>query len=491
MNSDRHCVPIVKIRLRVDTGLHLKGKQYMRYPLSMEHEKSQDNRGAMPGEHRIHFLGICERAAFRESALDLIGLTNTYVSSFFPLQFSEFYVVYGLGYDLVEGGAHLDLNIEFVDSAQPNNPCSTHLEIAPATEEDTSPVIAGKPVAKNGEPKTFRLPYFPLADSESYGSLFAVAMPAPGLMLPKPTLLRVQLTSKGETRNIGGIRFIFRAPPPLSEAERRAIAARPTSAKLVEMRFDCRKCGDRVHFYSLLDPNRTAPPAIAKRGLRLSEAPDQWTCKCGKAVIPLVYAKHGIHEIFRTSSITGTEEVGLLPLYNAREILQIAEEYNTLIQTLPEEPIVQEYLEKHPLFWHFLAPVQILHKPDILGMYKADFGILTAGKELVLVEIERPSTKLVTEGGRISAGIQRGADQIRDWAVTIADHRNAVLKRLCLDDNAVYNIRYLLVGGLSTAVSSEGLVKLRREQLVPNTDFLCFDELASSLHALTVGLKEL
>ena len=146
-----------------------------------------------------------------------------------------------------------------------------------------------------------------------------------------------------------------------------------------------------------------------------------------------------------------------------------------------------------PVFWGFLSPRKILHKPAVLTKKQADFGILTTTKILYLIEIEKPTTRLLTKTGRISADIQKGADQIRDWDQVVTEHRGALLTELGLDPSTVHDIRYVLVGGLSTTLDSAGLRKLRREPFGPKIDFYCFDELAAFprvLHLRADGKSE-
>jgi len=180
-----------------------------------------------------------------------------------------------------------------------------------------------------------------------------------------------------------------------------------------------------------------------------------------------------------------------IPLYEAGRIQDIIGNYEQLIETTTDEEPVQKFLEEHPVFWAFLSPVKILHKPSVLTKKKADFGILTTHKILHLVEIEKPNTRLTNQDGSISAEIQRGADQIRDWQLVVGDHRLALLSELGLKESEVQEIRYLLIGGLARRTPATGLTKLRRSPLAPATDFCCFDELASFLNTFAGELRRL
>ena len=448
---------------------------------------------SMSYDHQVQFLGICTRASPRESALDLLGLTHVHITSFFPLQFGSFYYLIGIHPDAALGDRPLDCTIEFVDTKHPETPCSSNLKFEGAcAEADDIPVLKGHPEFPSGGSLLRRLPFAYVEDSEAEEPYLLFPFPAPRMAIFEPTTVRVLLRSETEKRTIGAVRFEFKRPAPLSEGERRAIAGRPAFPRAVGMSFTCSECDDNASFFSTLLPGAVIPEELVGRASRLEESGDYWKCRCGKSVIPLTYAKQGIASVFRTPTNLGQQgrELELHTLYSADEINRIAREYNQLIHRLPSEEEVQKYLEdeRHALFWNFLSPIQVLRKPDIIGKHKADFGILTASNELVFVELEKPGTKLITRAGKVSSEIQQGADQIRDWDIAITTHRSAVLDRLGFNEASVHNIRYLLIGGLSTRTSHKGLVKLRREPLVPKTNFMCFDELGAYLYTLSVGL---
>ena len=112
-------------------------------------------------------------------------------------------------------------------------------------------------------------------------------------------------------------------------------------------------------------------------------------------------------------------------------------------------------------------------------------------KILYLVEIEKPKTRLANQDGSISADIQRGANQIKDWHTVVTDHRLALLSQLGLKEGEVQEIRYLLIGGLARNSNALGLTKLRQSPLALKTDFYCFDELSSFLRTLAAELPRL
>jgi hypothetical protein len=274
-------------------------------------------------------------------------------------------------------------------------------------------------------------------------------------------------------------------PPPLSDEERRAIASRPMAHNALRFHMSCNVCGSEFDCFTQLNPADPRPARLAEQAVPLDQAPQTWSCKCGASVIDLSSLKLGLHDLFRHSRPVANDPVmQFTPLYESGRIQAIVAEYERIIERAVDEEVMQKFLEAHPLFWGFLSPMKILHKPPVLTKKKADFGVLSTQRVLYLVEIEKPTTRLTNQDGSISAEIQKGANQIRDWQLVVGDHRLALLSELGLKDSDVHEIRYILIGGTAKRTSGEGLTKLRRLPLAPNTEFHCFDELGFFLNTL-------
>jgi hypothetical protein len=330
-----------------------------------------------------------------------------------------------------------------------------------------------------------------VSSQDDPGSVELLPMPAPPLSVFRPCNVLVEVELNGERYRRGEFTCGFMPPPPLTDEERRAIASRPGAATSVVYDFECNTCRSKAQYYSQLNPLDMRPADLPTSAVPLHAAPSAWLCACGQSSVDLSYLKQGLHDVFRhiRPGTSGTPLMHYTPLYEAGRIQDIVAEYEQLIESVTEEEAVQKYLEDQPVLWAFLSPAKILHKPAVLTKKKADFGILTSHKILYLVEIEKPITGLINRDGSISAEIQKGANQIRDWQGVITDHRLALLSELGLTAGEVQGIRYLLIGGLARRTSATGLTKLRRTPFAPNTDFYCFDELASFLHTLAAELR--
>jgi hypothetical protein len=325
--------------------------------------------------------------------------------------------------------------------------------------------------------------------NEESWELFPVA--APPMLVREPCKLWVDIVVDGETFRRGEVVVGFRHSPPITEDERRALVSRPGAAKYVIIQLSCKFCESRLTVYDSLEAGASAPSKRDPESIHIASAPDVFKCRCGETVISLAYLKLGLHDQFRRATSSPTDELRIEPLYEAGRLADILAAYEQLVDSATLEEPVQQYLQDNPVFWSFLSPIRVKHKPAVLTRKAADFAVLSAQKVLYLIELEKPSTKLVNADGSISAEIQKGANQIRDWQMVIHDHKLAFLAELDLKLEEVQEIRYVLVGGLARKTSPAGLTKIRRTPFAPNTDFYCFDELGSFLNSLSGTLSRL
>jgi len=313
-------------------------------------------------------------------------------------------------------------------------------------------------------------------------------IPCPPLLVLEPSTIDVFVTTFGQEHKIGTFRCEFAQPPPISAEERAALMSRPGAAKVFNLVLQCKECKKKKGFYVLLDPNGKVPEGFEKE-TSLADAPEFWLCDCGKAKVPLTYAKRGLHHVFRTESLLGEhKDLQFRPMYEKGAIAAILSGYQRiLVEKSDSEEAIQKFLENNPILWNFLGPMRIWNKPPILSRYNADFAILNRQKILYWVEIETPSTKLIKAKRGIHSELQAGLDQIRDWKIEIDRRREAVLDGLKLTQRDVHHIRYILVAGMSSGTSAEGLERIRSMRTDADS-ILCFDELASFLHSTETAL---
>lgn len=439
------------------------------------------------------FLGICRRAAQREFAWDFLGLSNIVYSVIYPTRLAGLFLVFALQTQHFHEFGGMEGRLTLTDKGNPENKAWSNFSLtsgekgADLVTERTSIMRVPPQMAEGRATAEYRVLPAVTGLAEPTG-VYLFAFPVPQLFLWRPAIVNVELQMGDFNWSLGVLYCQYQLPQPLNPEESRAIAARPDAHRAVVMYVECKQCGDRIDLCALLEPDSELPSGH----IEIGQAPDRWRCTCGTHDVDLRYAKGGLHDLLRRHDVQpGPDPItGFLPLYEADRAAALIVDYETLIRGLPREEAVQKFLETNHIFWAFLSPILILHKPPILTKKKADFGILTRSGDLVLVELEKPSTKLVNKDDSVSAQILKGANQIRDWESVVQKYRIALLDELGLSDMNVHRIRYVLVGGLTKDASAIGLSKLR-QGAAPGTEFYCFDELAAFLRSTLASLRSL
>ena len=431
----------------------------------------------------IFFLGICERASVQGSRVNVLGLTRIMYLPFFPQDICDLPCIMAIKVESMTQTQNI--KIVFTESNNADNTAWRDYSIK-AYNVPQSGIISDKSEMNIDNS---------CASPVQYPDYRIITFKSPPLKVWHPCRVNVEVNVNGETVKCGEMVFLSYLPPPLSEEERRAISSRPNAIRYILFKILCRKCKKEAYYYTQLEPTDLPPPEIdfPPDTLPLKKAPDQWSCECPDSTKVLTYLKNGAHEIFRHHSVASSkyEPIKYISLYESDAIHKIIQGYKQTISNSRTEEPIQKYIEKYPIMWSFLSLLKIFNKPPILASKKADFGVLTTGNVLYFIEIEKPKTQLITKSGKISADIQRGADQIRDWQGIIDDHKLAVLSELGLNVANVHDIRYILVVGLARRTKPEGLSKIRNSQIVKDTNFYCFDELASFLHGLSRDLRNI
>ncbi|MCI5158052.1 MAG: DUF4263 domain-containing protein [Candidatus Electrothrix sp. AUS1_2] len=82
---------------------------------------------------------------------------------------------------------------------------------------------------------------------------------------------------------------------------------------------------------------------------------------------------------------------------------------------------------------HYLPSEKLFPKPPILTFFYADFAVVIPQRELILIELEKTTTRLMKKDGGVAAPLSHAFDQVRDWLHTVDEHRLAVLDSLKID----------------------------------------------------------
>lgn len=438
------------------------------------------------------FLGVCHKALLRFEGLiqDLYGVTDYLGMHFFPQSLGDLFILMAFPKEFMSVQDPTQIMLrnrktgEQVHYGMYKQTCTIeggHMKVNAAHVE--------KPYARDPVTQDYVGSRVMISEHNPFKMM---TVPCPNLFVPEPSDIDLYYNADDQKHKLGTIACRYVPPPPMTESERNALMSRPNALNVVVIQMMCNKCENTARFHLSLDGVST-PKEGDVDSVLIKDAPDFWECSCGQHKIPLCYLKQGMHTLFRTLPLSGVKKrLGVVPLYEKSSILSMLSQYQTMLieQAEGNEEVFQQYLRDHPLFWNFLAPSRIWHKPPILTKYNADFAILTSMRVLYFVEIEKPRTTLIKGDGGVHSELQAALDQIRNWKIEIDKRREAVLSGLDIEQKEVHDIRYIVVAGLANKTGTSGMEKVRK--MKTDADFIfCFDELASFLHSTEAALAEL
>lgn len=252
----------------------------------------------------------------------------------------------------------------------------------------------------------------------------------------------------GTEEFLGYLSFHHFNPPPLNSATIEALKADPMARKYVRFRLACNTCGEQFKCYSGVE---RSPNSEGEGWIWQSDLPDMFICQCKATSQSLIYLKNGLHWMLGRSQSSPSGLMTVVTLYERSALEQYCLEFRKLLDSNPEkEQILQEFLDEHKIFLHRFAAVQILTKPPILSKFNADFAILNNRKELLLIEIERSTIKLLKSYKNsfgITADLQHAIDQVRSWKQMFDDYRDAALAMLGIEKIEVAKIKGIVIAG--------------------------------------------
>lgn len=153
-------------------------------------------------------------------------------------------------------------------------------------------------------------------------------------------------------------------------------------------------------------------------------------------------------------------DVSAVRLYEKTTLEQYCKDLLKLIEPNTAEQELQDFLESHPIFFHVFLPKRIIFKPPILTKYFADFAVLNARDELLLIEIERPHLKMLKKDAGRTADLEHAFHQVRTWKQVLDDHRAAALDAIGLQLHEVAKVRGVVVAGRKP--SDERMLRMLR-----------------------------
>lgn len=406
---------------------------------------------------RICFLGLCQNATQLTTefgmpiGINILGLTSHVISAIFP------FTLGGMGMVLSVFNPQTTEKVILVfRNLETKDFFDITLEMTSQAQGDPDPLKLG-------------LGWFTVVGKAPENSL--VINPGQFSILLK--------NADGSEEFIGYLTFHHFVPPPLTEASIEAIKADPMALKAVRFSLKCNKCEGQLRTYSALARN----PALETQGwIWQTELPEIFICPCAATTVPLKYLKLGLHGLLKRGATPAYTLTSMTALYEGSALEQYCREFRQLLDKKPEkEETLQSFLNDHKIFLHRFAATQIRTKPPILSKFNADFIILNNRKELLLVEIEKSTLKLLKKTKNsygVTADLQHAIDQVRSWRQVFDDFRDAALANIDLDKKDVAKIKGVVIAGRTPVDEAEARY-LRALNL--DVELFTYDDLISDV----------
>lgn len=411
-------------------------------------------------EPDVIFLGICDRANYDANVgkWNILGLGHIVFTYVFPLKLTSSF----LGINATEDFIKKKNNIQIINNSGE--------EIATLTlngEEITVPDAENIFVKKRGQAVM-------LSDADR-ATIF-ISLHNLDIVFLEPGLYHLSLLTEAGVKKLGSFQIALVDPLPLTTERKSAIKSDPAASKAIQIELGCKFCPTKYRVYSALE--KTDYPGCEW----YEDVPDKFICECGKTTISLQYIRRNLHA-FLGQKTQSSNIFDFVPLYETSALRTTRSNFAELLEESPKEESLQIFIKENPILLHQFPAEMIISKPPIFSKYVADFAILTAQRELILVEIEKTTTRLMKKDGHLAAELVHAFEQVRDWLHVIDDHRDAVLDDLNIDRQDVNKIRGVVIAGREKNYDAH---KLRRLKMSSHDrlSFLTFDDLLFAMDAL-------
>jgi hypothetical protein len=424
----------------------------------------------------IIFLGFCERAAYVSEGntnllkWNILGLKNVLLSNIFPISLNGSIIGLAIDQKNIRNEQKLKLtddnNNELgIITLDFSNTKQGPLDIEDELIRDTGPWVG--------------------LFTQGWTTIF-VKLVGINVVIMKPGVYHISLITEEGSCIIGEILFALIDPPPLTTERIAAIKSEPGAAKYIRIELGCNKCPSKFRAYTSLE--RSADNET--KGWQWYESiPDNFECECGCTKIDLTIIRRNLH-CFLGRNIRERAELNFIPLYEKSALEKIRRDFLRLINSNPIEELIQKYINENPILLHQFPSEKLFAKPPILTFFNADFGIVTPQKELILIELEKTTTRLIKKDGGIAAQLSHAFDQVRDWLHTTDEHRLAVLYSLKIEKEMVSLVRGVVIAGRDMGYDANHMRRLKGSDWGRIT-LLTYDDLLFSLDALIRRMDKL
>jgi len=291
-------------------------------------------------------------------------------------------------------------------------------------------------------------------------------------------------TDEGETK-VGSPNMCRVNLPPLTEAKIAAIKSNPTAMKAVRLELRCNLCNDALRTYAGLERN---PKQEEEGWIWYETLGDSFDCTCKKMSVDLTIIRSNLHGYLGRED-SNVHEVSFIPAYEREALQNIRKNFRDLLDNGAPEEVIQKFIEENPVLLHPFSPKDLWFKAPVLTFCKTDFAILSHASELLLIELEKPQTRILKKDGGVHSELQHAFDQVRDWLHLADEHRQAFVECIGAEPKQVGAVKGTVIAGRDAGCNPNHLRKLKGADL-GRTKFMTYDDLFASFEALLRALDK-
>lgn len=297
----------------------------------------------------------------------------------------------------------------------------------------------------------------------------------------------IKVSTGKSYREIGSVFFHYSPVPPLTQDQILALEADALSVKTASIVLGCKHCPKKTTIYTGI---KRIPKKEKEGWIWQHDVPDEFRCDCGKTHYSLRYIRESVHGLLKKSTEAALSTIEIERRYSYKYIIKKVEEFRKLINEEEYEEPIQKHIENNRILLTRFHATRIWIKPSILGLHSPDFAVLNTKKELIFIELERPSIPLFKVDKHPTAKLNHAYGQVIDWLSVYKKHPQAVLDVLGLSMSEITSVRGAIIAGRSKDVNFEAIQRHLSSDIYQNIEFMTIDILADSLEEISKSLIE-
>jgi len=423
-------------------------------------------------KNNINLLGICDKynevpigvaknnlaETFTINRKDIIGLKEFYISNIFPLPANSFFIV-------------LLIDTEWLIS----NKKDTKVFV-----NDSGGKLMGTINIQGKFSQSGKI-------SQKY-ILQAIKFDGANPYI-KPDTFTLIIEEDGKKHEIGSYNLIYQKALPLTQERIQAIKSDPLSFKYLKYELKCNKCNEKISIFCGINKGKKENTVD---NIWYEDLPDNFKCKCGETECELKYIRESMHALLGYKENKFSYDQGIERSYTLGALETVVNDFNRLINNdnLSEEDY-QKFIELNPIIFSIFTPKLLKFKSPVTSKFKTDFVVLNSMNELLLIEIEKPTTKLFKKDGTQHSELTHALDQVENWLMAGKRNRLALIDDINMDsltiDN-ITNVKGVVIAGKNKSEDTNYIEKIRSRG---NIDFYTYDDLLRSLAVISNSYRKL